>query len=77
MLDGKRTLFICLICLSIYSALACSLAEGSKISCTQGVGIGLKSVGPTWGTGVDSVTGTLIPIIPGKVFIYNDWEGMV
>ena len=75
MLDGKHTLFICLICLSIYSALTCSLAEGSNISHTQGVGIGLKSVGPTWDTGVDSATGTLIPIIPGKIFIYKDWEG--
>ena len=77
MLVGNRTPFICLICSSRYLALACSLAIGSRMSCAQGIGIGLISVGPTWGTGVDSATGTLIPVVLGNVFMYNAWEGIV
>ena len=69
MLDGSHTLLICLICLSKYCALACSFPEGSKISCTQGVGIGLNNVGPSLGIGVDSAIGIPVSIDLGKVFI--------
>ena len=69
MLVGNHTLFICLICVPKYFALACSFVEGSKISHTQGVGIGLTSVGPSLGTVVDSAIGIPIPIDQGRVFM--------
>ena len=49
-------------------ALACSCEDGSNMSHTQGVGMGMEGIGPVCVTGVDFAIGIPILVIPGSVF---------